>query len=336
MNSIYALLKLLALNYPLMLDCGYFFPAIPVFVTSDIPSLLAMEEDPIIITSQDSIRVAKEILISANSSLVFFELQRSALRSSSYNEKLNILIDALYYRRISNHSITCIPALLSSHYPDDEVLEKSFLLFPEEGINLDINPSQLILDIRHLPVIKELWAKEITCSPLEKSLLRGAACVYPDLNQYKTLEQAAVKVAKMNENARTYSGISELFIEDYRNWIQKTTAPSVPYDEMVLSENSRDCIVYSPDKIYLPRSLFEDLIKPMKQRCIPETILKEALTKTGILDKENTSTYEIKLRYQINNVEKSVRVYRLSLSAIDSSDLGFSTTRILRDKANTK
>ena len=299
-TKIIMILKSLALNYPILNHWGMAFPKMIVVVTAETAKLISILKN---FKSEGKKNSDFRFLIHSNN-----------IKISDFARE--------YFQELANGVDTSmgLPIIITDNPIVEEDANNRFYIFIEDRI--DINH----IDIKDLcPVSDELEAirKAIieydnATGTLEELSLFAASCfIRCNLNGSTNMEDYKAIIGELiekNEASREKGNYTNLFIECLYKYQEINVFSSVYDKSEVGAVGVGNNMFYDEKFLYIPESLFKEIITPIRKHAPLYKIMSE-LKEDGLLITDNSKGYTVKLNCG-NSSGVRPRVLRLNLSKL--------------------
>ncbi|MCI9079849.1 MAG: hypothetical protein HFH68_13190 [Lachnospiraceae bacterium] len=319
----------LAVNYPVLKEYGMELSK-PLFVVVDKGQMKAAidilaDRDTSKLHSSIKKRELVKIMTETNSDFVVYPY----IQSKKSDEFLSVINDIVLAGEIDGNKINAMPVIISENFPYGYDMENFFTVCIEGSLDdIYINKIAVVPPDEDLVIVKDKIDNEIASSfsHNEKALMAAVYFLYPNFKHeivnYQTL---AIKLIEENDNNYDANSLEYFFIEELFNWQKKTgfhNISQLPYPANNALENMKNTIFFDEDYVYMHENIFKEITKKF-ENIISINRLKKKLDDEGILYKENTNTYTVKMCYYKNEILNRNRMLRFYRSKLYKGETGF-------------
>lgn len=322
----------LAVNYPIIRSFGYNLTQPIAFVTQSEEQIGVVQEylttfrPQKIVNSSLTPKKCKKILADANSEYVFLHCSRD----TSMQSNLRLAICAAKTGRLGDQDVGALSVIFACPAIPEELREEcfQFILTDEEIPTLPIKSNRLLDMVKalkgQLPLVQDR-AVRITGGTTWERALKCAACFYLPMlkrqddnaeEKFEALLRACELICEKNEEAQESDGISDIFVAILYDWVQKNRNIKAYATDNIPGITLGDRILYDTQFLYIPESLFCEIIHPLKNS-LSGPLIKLALKDTGLLVCNQTKTYTTKvLTYNVYGATHRERMLKFSLARL--------------------
>lgn len=324
----------LAVNYPVLKEYGMELSK-PLLIIVDKGQMktaidILSEKDTQKLNTSIKKGELVKIMTETNSDFVVYPY----IQSKESDKFLSTINDIVLTSEIDGNKINAMPVIISENFPCGYDIENFFTVCIEGNLeDIQVDKMVVVPPEKYLPTILSQIDNEIinsnSFSHDKKVLMAAVYFLYPNLknkiDDYKNL--AELLIEENNNNYYTNS-LEYFFIEELFKW-QKSTAfhniSQLPYPENNALENIEGTIFFDEDYVYMHENIFKKITEKFKN-IININRLKKKLDDEGILYKENTNTYTVKMCYYKDEMLDRKRMLRFYRSKLYKKEVGFIET----------
>lgn len=332
LNTIFDIFFSLAVNFPIIRHFGYSLVQPIVFVAQSEEQIGAVQEylssfrPQKIVNSATTPKKCKKMLKEANSECVFFYYSKDV----SMQNNVRLAICAAKTGRIGENEVGALSVIFACLAIPEEFREDCFqFVLPDEDIphfprNTDRLREMTEALEGQLPLVQDR-AVRMTGGTTWERALKCAACFYLPLlkrqddnaeEKFEALLRACELICEKNEEAQESDGISDIFVAILYDWVQKNINIKAYATDNIPGRTLKDRILYDTQFLYIPESLFCEIINPLKNS-LSGPLIKLALKDTGLLVCNQTKTYTTKvLTYNVYGATHRERMLKFSLARL--------------------